>query len=343
MNASIASGSRRFALQLAALTFATVIGGYLLSAYFGVQSPELLSPFTILFLAAACAGATLLLTAYLLWLAVTGESHPWRRIAQLPVRSPDFLARRLVPILLTLAFLGSFGTYKSLIAYIHPFAWDAAFSDVDRLIFGTDPWRLTHAIIGRAGTRVLDLVYGLWFPAWLFTLIYFGCFASEARQRRFVIAFIAVWMVEGFVLATIFSSAGPCYLQMIHHPYAVRYQGLFPMDAPGANAAQAMLATAYRGGDIGAFKGISAMPSVHVGVAFLLVLASRGWWRVAALLFFAMIFVASVHLGWHYASDGFAASFVTAVCWQLAKHGRPASRAMTPTVDHAAGRPVSIS
>jgi hypothetical protein len=256
-----------------------------------------------------------------------------RRVAALPVWSLDFLARRVCPVVLTFLFLGAVGPFKALIPYIHPFAWDGAFSDLDRWIFGTDPWRLTHALIGPRGTRVVDIMYGLWFPAWTFALVYFGCFAAEAEQRRFLTAMFAVWIVEGIVLATLFSSVGPCYLQMIHHSYADRYAGLFPLAAPGANAAQAMLWSSYTSGDIGAFKGISAMPSLHVGVAFLLVLASRGWWRVAASLFCALIFVGSVHLGWHYASDGIVAAALTTLCWRLA---RPGYR------DLPAGAPVAL-
>lgn len=322
----------RYAAQVALVTGALIAGGYLLSWHFGVRTPNLAPPFVILFLAALFFGAAFALAGYVLVLATRGEPHPLRRVAGLPWWTPHFLARRVAPAALVFVLLGAFGTYKSLIAYIHPFAWDATLSDLDRLIFGTDPWRLTHAVLGHGATRVLDLVYGLWFPAWAFTLVYFGCLASEEKQKRFVTAFIAVWIVEGVILATIFSSAGPCYLAMIHHPYAARYAALFPLDAPGATAAQAMLGAAYHAGDVGAFKGISAMPSVHVGLAFLLVLAASGWWRVAAALFYAAIFLASVHLGWHYASDGIVATGMTLLCWSVSAslHRRGAHLAAGP-------------
>lgn len=313
----------RFVIRLAALTLATVLAAYWLAWHFGVQRPIILSIGVVLVLAAALVGATVALVGYVLWLGVQGEQKPLRRIAALPVWSPEFLARRVLPLALIFVFLGAFGTFKSLIPYAQPFVWDATFSDADRLIFGTDPWRLTHAFIGPRGTRLVDLVYGFWFPIWTVALIYFACFAKERAQRRFIVAFCAVWIVEGVVLATIFSSVGPCYLDMIHSPYASRYAGLFPLDAPLATAAQTMLAASYKSANIGAFEGISAMPSLHVGVAFLLVLASRGWWRLASSLFCAVILVGSVHLGWHYASDGIVAVFVTALCWQFARYIYP--------------------
>lgn len=326
----------RFLSQLAAVTFVTVIGGYWLAWHFGVHPPIIFSTFTVLFIGALLFGGLSSIAGYVAWLASQGEPQPLRRLAALPVWTPDFLARRVCPAALTLVFLGAIGSFKSLIPYVHPFAWDGAFSDLDRLIFGGDPWRLTHAVIGPRGTRTIDLLYGLWFPAWGLALVNFSCFADELMQRRFLTAFFAVWIVQGIILASIFSSVGPCYLEMIHHPYAARYGGLFPLDAPGANAAQAMLAVSYQSADIGAFKGISAMPSLHVAVAFLLVLASRGWWRVAASLFCATIFVGSIHLGWHYASDGIVAVSVTAMCWQAARYAYPDE---APAVEPALGGP----
>jgi hypothetical protein len=319
MNDSSDQTSVRFLSQIGVVTLVTLVGGYWLAWHFGVQSPIIFSVPVVLFLAALFFGAAFALVGYVLWLAMQGEIRPLRRLAALPLRSQEFLARRVVAAVMTFVFLGAIGPFKSLIPYVHPFAWDASFSDLDRMIFGTDPWRLTHAVIGPRGTRAVDVIYGLWFPVWTFALLYFSCFAQEAEQRRFLTALFALWIVGGIIFATIFSSAGPCYLEMIHHQYASRYSGLFPLAAPGTNAEQAMLAVSYKVGDVGAFKGISAMPSLHVGVAFLLVLASRGWWRVAASLFCTMIFLGSIHLGWHYASDGIVAAAITAFCWRLAR------------------------
>ena len=81
-----------------------------------------------------------------------------------------------------------------------------------------------------------------------------------------------------------------------------------------------MLWTQYVNAEAG-FVGISAFPSMHNAVAALLALAA---WRVsrplgaAMTLFAVMILAGSVHLGWHYAVDGYAGILVAVVCWRLA-------------------------
>jgi hypothetical protein len=71
-----------------------------------------------------------------------------------------------------------------------------------------------------------------------------------------------------------------------------------------STCATGMMSSALR---IGA--GISAMPSLHVTLAFLCFLVAREYARhflpkLIAALFAAVIFLGSVHLGWHYVSDG---------------------------------------
>jgi hypothetical protein len=325
----------RFSVQLAAATVAIITLGHLLAYAYGAQQPVIFNAFAVLFLAAVGFGGAAALLGYVGYLALKGVERPIAYLGHRLPEAPGFAARRIAPTALAFMFLGAFGTLKSLIPLLHPFAFDGTFSDLDRLIFGTDPWRLTHAIIGLVGTRAIGLIYGLWFPAWAFAVVFFGSFAPEERQRRFLVSFLLVWIVEGVVLATLLSSAGPCFLELIGSPYAVRYAGLFPVDAPAAAGEQAMLAQSYRSGDVGAFLGISAMPSVHVGVAALLVLAAwpyGRWWTAAAAAFWASIFIGSVHLGWHYFVDGLLATVVTYIIWFGIPHLRSRSTDVRQTV-----------
>ncbi len=57
-------------------------------------------------------------------------------------------------------------------------------------------------------------------------------------------------------------------------------------------------------------SGISAMPSMHVAVALIMVLIgwrTARWAGVAASAYLVVVVIASIHLGWHYAVDDAAA------------------------------------
>ena len=317
---------RAFLPFLAALAGVSLIAGHLMAWWFGMPQPSLVPPFFILSLGAIGFGGAIGLVCYVIWLALwEREADPIPRVLA-TVRShtsAQFLANRIAPVVFAFLFLSVFNTFKVFIPHINPFFLDGFLSDLDRWVFGTDPWRLTHAVIGPGGTQILDLLYGLWFPAWFFAVLHFSLFASKDLQRRFFLTFVASWALLGIGLAIAASSAGPCFLGLIHHPYAERYAALFPVEnAPGATAAQAYLANAYLTGDLGLAKGISAMPSMHVAIVALLVVSVRSYGRLmfsAALFFYMVIFIASVHLGWHYVSDGVVATLAVVLLWRLTR------------------------
>ena len=67
-------------------------------------------------------------------------------------------------------------------------------------------------------------------------------------------------------------------------------------------------------------NGISAMPSMHIGVASVYVLAAQGTkWFAPAMLLWLLMFLGSAYFGYHYWVDGVVAAIVAWACWEAAE------------------------
>lgn len=246
----------------------------------------------------------------------------------------------LLVVVLLPVFFGSFSVFKKMIPAINPFSWDSAFATWDALLHGgTDPWRLLQPMLGySAVTKVLDLVYALWF------FVVFGAFLWQAfsvsradRRMRFLLSFVLSWIAIGTLAAIVLSSAGPVYFAPVtgeESSYAELMAYLYSVGHPNpliAVQTHDMLWETYTLGEAQLGHGISAMPSMHVAAAVLtlcLFWRSRLVVRIAAVLFVAVIFLGSIHLAWHYAIDGYVAA---AMAWAIWRAARPlAKRALAP-------------
>lgn len=237
-----------------------------------------------------------------------------------------------IPLLvLFLFFMAAFSSMKSSIPVVQSYNWDPLFYRLDHIIhFHTDPWRLLQPLFGfPLVTFIINFLYNLWFPV-IFAVLYWQAFTLKrpALRQRFLFSFFLGWMVNGSVLAMLLSSAGPCYfgrlfpgeddpytplMTYLHHANDV-----FPI---WALSTQDMLWNIYQQNHLSFGSGISAMPSVHVSIAFLLLLF--GWqvskfWGWCFTVFFTVILTGSVHLGWHYAVDGYFGMLTIALIWWLA-------------------------
>lgn len=243
------------------------------------------------------------------------SARPARAIVRLAYRRRYWFARGFLFASLLVPLAVAFTAFKRNIPNVVPYYADPWFIEADRLLFlGHDPWRVTHALFGPTATWFLDRVYLMWFPA---SALLLGCFLFT-RDHRFqlqgLLAYVLTWFVLGAILATAFASVGPVYYQAFYGsdqfaPLVASLKGhLF---APNI---QARLLHSFGGTFIG--SGISAMPSLHVAMAFLLFLASPRRLRLLAGGYVCLIWVASVHLGWHYAVDGLLSVVVVAAIWR---------------------------
>jgi hypothetical protein len=273
------------------------------------------------------------------WLACVARSRrPTRDLARWAVgflRAEGLAANALHTLALFLLFGAGFAVLKGAVAVAAPFAWDATLAELDRVLhFGRYPHEWLGPLLDRpAVVFAVNFVYNLWF---LVLVASFLAAAGDTRRpalrHQYLMSFMLVWFVGGFLVAMAFSSAGPCFFAPIGlgDLYAPLMDRLHAADARfdiWAVETQAALWAGFTGDRPGS-AGISAFPSMHVATATLFALAARRVHRglfAASVAFWALIMLGSVLLAWHYAVDGYAAALIAIVVWRLCgRYGRAA-------------------
>ena len=231
-----------------------------------------------------------------------------------------------------------FAVLKGAIAVLMPFAWDDALMRLDRFLHGG---RLPHEWLWPVLQRpwavgALNLVYNLWYFVILLVFVAAGLLAGGPRgreHRRYLLAFVVLWLGAGFFVAVGFSSAGPCFWALAGHGSLYdplmdalhRANETVPVWALGT---QDMLWAGYSGEREGSM-GISAFPSLHVATATLVALHLHRFgsiFRVFGWLFAALVMLGSVVLAWHYAVDGYGGAALAALVWFAAPRLVPTLR-----------------
>jgi hypothetical protein len=224
-------------------------------------------------------------------------------------------------------FFSFYSSLKSAIATVRPYYFDVYAADLDATLHGVDPWRLLHAILGGVTpTWAVSVVYALWVLVIYGTVAFALFFLNDRRLRdRFVASMLVSWSLLGTIAATMFSSVGPCYFQVFYGDdrYAALMARLDAIDAAiplPSRFTQNYLIETYQAAIPGLGTGISAFPSLHVASAMLVCLLAwnfNRFWKTAGILFVTTVLIGSVHLGWHYAVDGYASIFAVLLIWHL--------------------------
>jgi hypothetical protein len=236
------------------------------------------------------------------------------------------MANGLPMVMIMMVFMYVFANLKAAIPVLNPLSWDRYFSHLDEVLhFGTQPWVWLQPLLGYAPiTFLLNLNYNLWFLVTWMVWVHFAFIDKPSELRtRFFLSFFAVWVLVGSLLAIVFSSAGPCFygrLGLTPDPYAdlmTYLRGVSEAYGIWAIPLQDELWQGYVDNSV-IVRGISAMPSMHNGSALLFAIAGYQVSRFAGHLLSAhaiLIFIGSVHLGWHYAVDSYLAWALTLVIW----------------------------
>jgi len=333
---------RAFALSAAILAFYTV----------AILSTGKIDPSAFVRLAATYTGASLSLWAFLglcglLILMIRHGIGP----VDAPRTSPLVLIARFIrdrwdrdygvsllwPPVMFAWLVAAFNAFKQMVLVGASFRLDPALAGIDRLLFfGHDGWAVMHALLPwPLATFIIDSAYHAWFAPMSLGLILcaWGGRKSYRLRTQYLLAYLALWIVLGSVLAYLLPAAGPCYyavfgngpgfqplLDRLAHDQAAVAQ-LIPGAELGSLANQHALLTFYGSPHLVIGGGISAMPSLHNALAVLFALAAfriRPWLGWIGAAYALLIWVGSIDLGWHYAIDGIVAALLTMLCWSVA-------------------------
>lgn len=261
----------------------------------------------------------------------------------------DRMISLLWPPLLFAILMPSFNAFKQMLLPAAGFRFDPLFAEMDRWVFlGNDPWRVTHGLFGSpTATFLIDKAYHAWFvPMALGLMVCAWLPGTSFRLRtQYLLSYIMMWIGVGSVLAFLMPSAGPCFYETFVGPSPTFNAMMTKLAADQATVGSPISALTFQSGLLSVFGGdtlivgggISAMPSVHNGLAALFAFAAfrinrKLGWAMAA--YAAVIWIGSIHLGWHYAIDGLLAFALAWGLWRIA--GRIAIWLERPEAEQAA-------
>jgi hypothetical protein len=234
-------------------------------------------------------------------------------------------------MMLVMTFADAFTRIKTLIPLLRPFGWDVPLRRVDAALHGGMlPHELTLAVFGSRATQALDIAYSTGWPLLAFVVVpLLVAFTADGRFiRQFFTCYVLTWLLLGLGLAAVMPSAGPVYYARLTgdpEPYGTLVRQLDTWAAELSlrfRPYQHYLWHAYQGNAQGIGTGILAMPSLHVAMPALWVMASWNRYRAAAwaaVTFTIVTLVGSVHLGWHYAVDGYVSLVAVPLLWSASR------------------------
>lgn len=270
------------------------------------------------------------LGGWLAWTLISGGVAIILYTLKLMVRSvPNPIARlrqeaathwRRYLLILTAMMLAGLDMYffmlvKPELDVLFPFWADPHLADIDHALLGTDAWRLFSS-------WDIELMAWIYSPGWflsiLVVLFWLVLQPPSETKSTAILTYFLLWSVFGPVGQAALSSAGPIFYARIG--LGDRFSEM-PIPTVTRMIAD-YLWLHYEQRSLAPGAGISAMPSMHIASMawmVLVLLAYRNWWAVPAIVLTVYIYIGSMALGWHYATDGLVGAGGAVLCLFVAR------------------------
>ena len=243
-----------------------------------------------------------------------GEEHPLKLVWRLAVQNRFRIVSALLGLQLLAFGSAAFSALKGGIPHAVPFWLDVPLARIELPM-----WRLLHSLLGWA-VPFFDHLYGTFLLTHAFGV--FGVLVSKPSplKSRALVTLCLSWAILGIAGAYLLSSAGPIFYDRLYGGNTFgELDAMILAHAPLTKMTADALWMSYSANVATVANGISAMPSMHVGLTLWLALVLKDT-RLSGLawLYFALIWIGSVLLGWHYFADGLVGSIGVLALWKLA-------------------------
>jgi hypothetical protein len=242
---------------------------------------------------------------------------------------PERVLGALLFLLMLVPFMSAFTSWKRAIPTFRPFTFDGPFTAAARAMNGgLLEWQWLQPALGHPlVTLAIDRIYVGWYAVVTIFTVWQAWSPRRDLRSRYLLALVLCWILLGTGVAALWPAAGPVYYGLVHggpDPYAPLMSYLHGVDARyhlWALELQDLLRNGYLHPEHARmYEGIAAMPSLHVALPVLFTIVA---WRTHRLLgagflvFALLIFLGSIHLGWHYALDGYVSMIGVLGIWAL--------------------------
>jgi hypothetical protein len=232
----------------------------------------------------------------------------------------DAEAHRMHLAVVSLAMLlGALDLYAFMIVkpelnVLFPFWADQSLADLDKAIFGVDPWRLFRGW----DKPFVGYFYSMgWYLSLLLTFFWVAIKPPSAKKSAGLLSYFIIWSIFGPVAQALLSSAGPIFFARVG--LGDRFAEMPTIEI--SRFLSDYLWVTFQTRSLAQGAGISAMPSMHIATVSWLVicLASyRSRWTLPGAILALLIYGCSIALGWHYATDGIVGALGAVACFMLA-------------------------